>query len=58
MKKLKKQLNTVSNTVESTGARTRAMVRHLRDVEQLPQEVASERLGFTNIELVEDVSDN
>ena len=57
MERLKKQLNTASNTVESTGARTRAMARHLRGVEQLPQEVASERLGFTNIELVEDISE-
>ena len=57
MERLKKQLNTASNTVESTGARTRAMARHLRDVEQLPQEVASERLGFTNIKLVEDISE-
>lgn len=56
MERLKKQLNTVSNTVESTGARTRAMARHLRDVEQLPQEEASEKLGFTNTELVEDLS--
>ena len=57
MDKLQKQLNTVSRTVESTGARTRAMARHLSDVEQLPQEVASEKLGFTNIELVEDLSE-
>ena len=46
MEKLQKQLNTASNTVESTGARTRAMARHLREVEQLPQDVASERLGL------------
>lgn len=46
MEKLQKQLNTASRTVESTGARTRAMARHLSDVEQLPQEVASEKLGL------------
>ena len=46
MDKLQKQLNTASKTVESTGARTRAMARHLSDVEQLPQEVASEKLGL------------
>lgn len=46
MEKLKKQLNIASNTVESTGARTRAMARHLHDVEQFPQEEASERLGL------------
>ena len=57
MEKLQKQLNTASKTVESTGARTRAMARHLRDVEQLPQEEASEKLGFTNIEVVEDLSE-
>ena len=46
MEKLQKQLNTASKTVESTGARTRAMARHLHNVEQLPQEKASERLGL------------
>ena len=46
MEKLQKQLNTTSKTVESTGARTRAMARHLHGVEQLPQEEASERLGL------------
>ena len=43
MEKLKKQLNTATKTVESTGARTRAIARHLHNVE-LPQEEASERL--------------
>ena len=48
MDKLKRQLNTASNTVESTGVRTRAMERHLRDLEKLPQEAASEKLGLLN----------
>ncbi len=34
--KLKKQLNTASNTLEETSARSRAMERRLRVVEQLP----------------------
>ena len=51
MEKLQRQLNTASNTVESTGARTRAMARHLRDIEQSPQEVAAERLGLTDTQL-------
>ena len=46
MEKLQKQLNTASRTVESTGARTRAMARHLHEVEQLPQQETSEKLGL------------
>jgi DNA recombination protein RmuC len=34
--KVKKQLDTASNTIEKTGARTRAMERKLRGVEELP----------------------
>lgn len=50
MTKLKKQLNTASNTVDKTSVRTRAMARHLKEVEQLPPEIASEQLGLPNTE--------
>ncbi len=36
LEKVQKQLNTASRTLEDTGARTRAMERKLREVEQLP----------------------
>ena len=38
--RLKKQLDTASKTIESTGVRTRAMERKLRSVEQLPADQA------------------
>jgi len=38
--RLKKQLDTASKTIETTGVRTRAMERKLRSVEQLPTEQA------------------
>ncbi|MEI7436146.1 MAG: DNA recombination protein RmuC [bacterium] len=38
--KLKKQLNTASNTLEETSARSRAMERKLRVVEQIPSDQA------------------
>jgi DNA recombination protein RmuC len=34
--RVKKQLQTVGNTIEETGVRTRAITRQLRDVEELP----------------------
>lgn len=34
--KVKRQLNTAANTIDQTQARTRAMAKKLRDVEQLP----------------------
>lgn len=42
--KVKKQLDTASNTIETTEVRTRAMERKLRDVEALPSDRASELL--------------
>ena len=39
--KVKRQLNTASDTIEETGVRTRAMERRLRSVEQLPKEEAT-----------------
>ena len=44
--KVKKQLATASNTIDSTEIRTRAMERKLRSVEELPQEDASKVLEF------------
>jgi DNA recombination protein RmuC len=44
--KLKKQLNTASNTIEETGVRTRAMQRKLRSVEQLPEAEVSAMLAL------------
>ena len=46
MDKLKKQLETASNTVDETGVRTRAMERKLRTVEELPSEEVSVQLGL------------
>ena len=51
MDKLHRQLNTASNTVESTSARTRAMARHLRDFEELPQDEATKVFGLDSIEI-------
>jgi DNA recombination protein RmuC len=42
--KVKRQLNTVSRTIEETGVPTRAMERRLRSVEGLPEEEASTML--------------
>ena len=44
--KVKGQLNTVSRTIEQTGVRTRALEKHLRSVEKLPEADASERLAL------------
>ena len=43
--KVKKQLDTAANTIESTGVRTRAMARTLRSVEGLPSSQAEAVLG-------------
>ncbi len=55
--KVKKQLNAASNTIDQTGVRTRVMERRLRDVEQLPAEVASGILGLPESSLDADVDD-
>ncbi|MEA3332034.1 MAG: DNA recombination protein RmuC [Pseudomonadota bacterium] len=47
--KVKKQLETASNTIEMTGARTRAMEKKLRDVEELPTVESSKLLGFETV---------
>ncbi len=44
---LKRQVNTVSRTIDEVGVRRRAMDRKLRDVDELSQEEASERLGLS-----------
>jgi len=46
---LKRQLQAASNTIDKTGARTRAMERRLRSVEELPVEQASEVLGMSDV---------
>jgi len=44
--KVKRQLNAATNTIEETGARTRAMERRLRSVEQMPEAEASRILDL------------
>lgn len=44
--KVKRQLNTASQTIEDTGVRTRAMERKLRSVEQLPEAEAAAILAL------------
>jgi len=41
LSKVKKQLDSASNTIDKTGARTKAMERKLREVEELPIDDAS-----------------
>ena len=48
MAKLKKQLDTASNTIDQTQTRTRAMERQLQTVEELPPDEAAIRLGLTD----------
>lgn len=47
--KVKRQLNTASNTIEQTEIRTRAMARKLRDVEQLPEKDSVSLLGLDEV---------
>jgi DNA recombination protein RmuC len=44
LEKLEKQLGTAQKTVGETGARTRAIERKLRDVEELPEAASSQLL--------------
>jgi DNA recombination protein RmuC len=46
--KLKKQLNSASNTIDESGKRTRAMERRLREVEELPPDLAREVVGLVD----------
>ncbi len=47
--KVKKQLNTVSKTIDQTDVRARAMERKLRDVEELPAETTADILELPDI---------
>ena len=51
--KVKKQLNTVSKTLDQTDVRARAMERKLREVEELPGEVASDILDLPDTSISE-----
>jgi DNA recombination protein RmuC len=61
--KVKRQLSTASRTLTETGARTRAMERKLREVEELPAKESSRLLqlgdeGYVQLDLLdEDVDD-
>ena len=50
LKKVKKQLDTASRTIDDTGTRTRVMERALRGVETLPTDQATELLGLSSME--------
>ena len=45
IEKLKRQLNTISNTLEQTDKRTKIMEKKLKDVEKLPDEEVEKILG-------------
>ncbi|MFQ5719250.1 MAG: DNA recombination protein RmuC [Acidobacteriota bacterium] len=49
MEKVKKQIGTVSRTLEETGVRTRAMEKRLRSVEQLPGGQAAALLDLPGV---------
>lgn len=55
--KVKKQLDSASNTIDQTGVRTRAMERKLREVEQLPVDASEKLLGLSDDRTVEMVND-
>jgi len=58
--KVKKQLNTASNTIDQTGVRTRAMEKALRSVEQMPEDEVSQVFDLQNnsSEYIEESSEN
>ena len=55
--KVKKQLNTASKTLDQTDIRTRAMVRKLREVEELPGEATAGVLELADSGTDENVED-
>ncbi|MEN8136194.1 MAG: DNA recombination protein RmuC [Thermodesulfobacteriota bacterium] len=55
--RVKKQLDTASNTIDQTGVRSRAMERKLKEVEQLPVGEAEKILGLTEVEPGESAED-
>src|SRR5581483_11602197 len=54
--KIKRQLATASRSIDETGARTRAMSRKLREVEELPVDVSEKVLqladGYVHMDLI------
>lgn len=58
LSKVKRQLNTASNTIDQTGIRTRAMERRLRAVEELPPESTAEILELPVEDTYEPNDDN
>ncbi|MFP6582831.1 MAG: DNA recombination protein RmuC, partial [Candidatus Hydrogenedentota bacterium] len=48
--KVKRQISTVSNTLEETGVRTRAMNRKLKSVESLPEDESTSLLGLDDVD--------
>jgi len=53
LRKVKKQLDSASNTIDQTGVRTRVMERKLREVEQLPVDASEKLLGLSDDKPVE-----
>lgn len=51
--KVKRQLDTASNSIDQTGVRTRAMERKLKEVEQLPANDSGKLLGLAEDEMNE-----
>jgi len=52
LERVKKQLNTATKTIEDTGKRTRAIERHLRDVETMPDLEVDQILALATSELL------
>jgi DNA recombination protein RmuC len=48
LSRVKKQLDTASNTIDQTDVRTRAMARKLREVEELPLETTAKILELAD----------
>jgi len=60
--KVRRQLGTASRTLTETGARTRAMERKLREVEELPAQTSSRVLqlgddGYVQLDLLDEAED-
>ena len=55
--KLRRQLNAATKTIDDTGVRTRAMERKLRDVEQLPPDMAAQILKLPGPQEAEDAEE-
>ena len=53
LNKVKRQLDTASNTIDETGRRSRAMARKLREVEELPEAESVKLLELPEDELSE-----